>query len=89
MTTCPANRYKEVKQLEPGDVLILDWDQEVPEGYVVTHYKKRGRYAVPERKGEYELLLVGSAQEWRIRRHYGAEGRWVGQCTYAFWVKKA
>lgn len=85
-TKCPAGRYLEVRELEQGDVLILDKDVPLPPNYIATHRKAKGYYAVPLQKGGYRLLLVGTAQAGRIKAHYGAEGRWVGTTTYAFWV---
>ncbi len=96
-TTCPAGRYTEVIPVEDGDITYLPntqenkdlaWKLEAEGTHRWTHTTGKNLYLLPTRKGDYRLLLVGSAQEGRIRRHYGVEGKWVGQCTYAFWVKE-
>lgn len=87
VTTCPGGSYEEVLPVQGEEILFLDRKTPLPEGYVATHWKRRYYYALPRRKGEYELLLTRTRQAERMRAHYGVQGVWVGQCTYAFWVK--
>ena len=88
-STCPAGLYKRVREVEEGELRVFPRREDVPPGWEVTHAKKRGYYALPARVGEWELVVVGSAQASRVRAHYGISPRWVGQCSYAFYAVPA
>jgi hypothetical protein len=85
-STCPAGLYKRVREVGEGEINIFPRWEDVPRGWKVTHAKKRGYYALPVRAGEWELVVVGTAQASRVRAHYGISPRWVGQCRYAFYA---
>ncbi len=88
-STCPAGLYKRVREVEEGELRVFPQWQDVPPGWKVTHAKKRGYYALPVQVGEWELVVVGTAQASRVRAHYGISPRWVGQCRYAFYAVPA
>jgi hypothetical protein len=88
-STCPAGLYKRVREVEGEELRVFPRREDVPPGWRVTHAKKRGYYALPARVGEWELVVVGSAQASRVRAHYGISPRWVGQCAYAFYAVPA
>jgi hypothetical protein len=88
-STCPAGLYKRVREVEDEELRVFPRREDVPPGWEVTHAKKRGYYALPARVGEWELVVVGSAQASRVRAHYGISLRWVGQCAYAFYAVPA
>jgi len=86
--TCPAGKYSDVKA--PVDnVDIRYWTGEkIPEGWVLTHSRKRYSVIVREKNGDgYGLIFVGSMQRHRIEAHYGVRPVWVGQCEYAIYVR--
>jgi hypothetical protein len=85
-STCPAGLYKRVREVGEGEINIFPRWEDVPRGWKVTHAKKRGYYALPVQVGEWELVVVGTAQASRVRAHYGISPRWVGQCRYAFYA---
>ena len=68
-------------------MLWLRPDEDPGPGWVRTHTRKREVCWVREVGFDgLQLKLVGSAQSGRIRAHYGVQGSWVGQCTFAFYV---
>jgi len=92
--TCPANDYLLVLPVEDEDILYVPRGNPAPEGYRITHQKKRYSIAIRVKKSlpdgrVVHLELVGSAQSGRIETHYGVRGRWVGMCTYAFYTLPA
>ena len=89
-TTCPRGRYLKVRPPMEGEVLWLRPDEDPGPGWVRTHTRKREVCWVREVGFDgLRLQLVGSAQRGRIRAHYGAEGLWVGQCTFALFAQLA
>lgn len=86
-TSCPAGLYEAVERPSWDEILHLPRNAQVPRGYELVNATRRYIQLLPVRKGNLELLLVGSAESERIRAHYGVEGLWVRQVTFAFYVR--
>lgn len=86
-TTCPGGRYTIALRPDDGYVRNTEKVDGLP-GWTRTHIDKFGRWFVKDEGPDgTRLQLVGSAQARRIEAHYGVEPRWVGQCTYAVYVR--
>ena len=79
-----------LKPVEDADILRLPRGKrpENPGEWVHTHSTSRYSVWVKAEKGGAKLKIFRTKRAFQLGAQHGVEPRWVGQCTFAFFVEE-
>ncbi|GIW60002.1 MAG: hypothetical protein KatS3mg087_1068 [Patescibacteria group bacterium] len=84
---CPAGVYRpgEFRPVEESEIAIVET---APKDHAVTHRRGKKLWCLPRKDSNgWNLEIMGTEAARRFVAHYGVRPTWVGQCSYALYVK--